>query len=398
MNGALFPLTFASEETFLLTAVVLGFLFGLALERGGFGNARKLAAQFYLYDLTVFKIMFTAILVAMVGLYALAGVGLVDLGRMWINPTFLWGQAIGGFLLGVGFITSGLCPGTSLVSAASGRLDGLVTFLGIFVGTFVFAVAVDVFPWLDRLYEGASLGVSILPTVLGLPAPVVVLAVVVMAGLAFVGAEQVERIFQARYGMVELTPEPTRRTPRIKFALAGSLAGVVLVSLAWKATPAVPTAAPASPIAPVALAEELIARSPDLLVLDLRSMKPEGDVGIPGAVPVDSAGGVELLGRTSPAVRVVLVAADSTPILVPAGWPTDRTYLTLAGGYAAWDAEVLVPAEPVDASVAEQGRVARQRQLAAYFSGAAVQSASAGAPPPVLPAGGGAKKKRVGGC
>ena len=164
---------------------------------------------------------------------------------MWMNPTFLWGQAIGGFLLGVGFITSGLCPGTSLVSAASGRVDGLVTFLGVFVGTFVFAVAVDVSPWLDRLYEGASLGVSILPTALGLPTPVVLLAVVALAGLAFVGAEQVERIFQARYGMVELTPEPTRRTPRIKFALAGSLAGVVLVSLA----------------------EELIARTPDLLVL-----------------------------------------------------------------------------------------------------------------------------------
>ena len=398
MNGALFPLTFASEETFLLTAVVLGFLFGLALERGGFGNARKLAAQFYLYDMTVFKVMFTAILVAMVGLYTLAGVGLVDLGRMWINPTFMWGQAVGGFLLGIGFVTSGLCPGTSLVSAASGRLDGLVTFLGIFVGTFVFAVAVDVFPWLDRLYEGASLGVSILPTVLGLPAPVVVLAVVVMAGLAFVGAEKVERIFQARYGMIELTPEATRRTPRIKFALAGSLAGVVLVSLAWKATPPAPPAVPPSPIAPLTLAEELIARVPDLLVLDLRSTKPEGDVGIPGAVRVDSASGVEVLGRTSLQVRVVLVGADATADPVPTGWPTDRTYLVLAGGYAAWEAEVLAPAEPVDGSVAEQGRVARQRQLAAFFSGAAVQASSVGAPPPVLPAGGGAKKKRVGGC
>jgi uncharacterized membrane protein YedE/YeeE len=398
MTGAPFPLTFASEQAYLLTAVGLGFLFGFALERAGFANARKLAAQFYLYDMTVFKVMFTAILVAMVGLYTLAGLGLVDLGRMWINPTFMWAQAIGGFLLGVGFIMSGLCPGTSAVSAASGRLDGLVTFLGLFVGTFAFAVAVDVLPWLDRLYEGASLGVSILPTVLGLPAAAVVLAVVVMAGLAFVGAEKVEQIFQARYGMIELTPVPTRRTPRIKFALAGSLAAVVLVSLAWKAPVAAPPSLQAPPIAPLVLAEELVTRAPDLVVLDLRAARSDDEVGIPGAVPVDSASGAELLNRTSPQVRVVLVIADTAPVVVPAGWPADRSYLALAGGYGGWEAEVLTPATPADASVAEQVRVARQRQLAAFFAGAAVQTSSVAAPPPVMPAGGGAGKKRAGGC
>jgi rhodanese-related sulfurtransferase/uncharacterized membrane protein YedE/YeeE len=397
MNDALFPLTFASEQAYLLTAVGLGFLFGFALERAGFANARKLAAQFYLYDMTVFKVMFTAILVAMVGLFTLAGAGVVDLARLWINPTFMWAQVIGGFLLGVGFIMSGLCPGTSAVSAASGRLDGLVTFLGIFVGTFVFAVAVDVFPWLDRLYEGGSLGVSVLPTVLGLPAGVVVLAVVVLAGLAFVGAETVERLFQARYGMIELTPAPTRRTPRIKFALAGALAAIALVSLAWKATPGAAPAPAVSPVTPPALADELVGRAPDLVVLDVRRARAEADVGIPGAVPVDSTGGAELLARTSPHVRVVLVGADTAPVTVPAGWPADRTYLVLAGGYAAWEAQVLTPAEPADASAAEQVRVARQRQLAAFFSGAAAQSSSV-APPPVMSAGGGVKKKRTGGC
>jgi uncharacterized membrane protein YedE/YeeE len=135
MSTAIFPLTFASEELYLLTAIVLGFLFGFSLERAGFGNARKLAAQFYLYDMTVFKVMFTAILVAMVGLYSLNGLGLVDMSMMWINPTFMWAQVIGGFLLGVGFILSGLCPGTSVVSAASGRIDAVVAFVGIFIGT-----------------------------------------------------------------------------------------------------------------------------------------------------------------------------------------------------------------------------------------------------------------------
>jgi hypothetical protein len=45
----------------LLTALALGFAFGFVLERAGFGRADKLAAQFYLYDMTVFKVMFAAI-------------------------------------------------------------------------------------------------------------------------------------------------------------------------------------------------------------------------------------------------------------------------------------------------------------------------------------------------
>jgi hypothetical protein len=321
----------------------------------------------------------------------------VDLDRLWINPTFLWGQAIGGFLLGVGFIISGLCPGTSIVSAASGRLDGLVTFLGIFVGTFAFAVAVDVFPWLDRLYEGGSLGVSILPTVLGLPAPAVVLAVIVMAALAFVGAEKVERIFQARYAVIELTPRPTLRTPRIKFALAGSLAGVVLVSLAWRAAPSPPAVSRATPIAPLALAEDLVRRSPTLLVLDVRAMRPLAGVAIPGAVLTDTGAAAELIRGTSPQVRIVYLDETGAMNKVPATWPGDRSYEMVAGGYAAWEAEVLTPAVPADQSLAERQRMARQHQVAAFFSGAAVQSSSVSAPPP-MPAGGGAKKKRVGGC
>jgi len=398
MTGALFPLTFASEETFLLTAVILGFGFGFALERAGFANARKLAAQFYLYDMTVFKVMFTAVLVAMVGVYALAGMGLVDLSRMWINPTFMWGQAIGGFLLGTGFIMSGLCPGTSAVSAASGRLDGLVTLLGIFVGTFAFAVAVDLFPWLEHLYEASPLGVSVLPAVLGLPVPVVVIAVVALAVIAFVGAEKVEKIFQARYGMIELAPVVTRRTPRIKFALAGSLVGVVLVSLAWKASPPSPPAIQATPITSIALAEELVQRTPGIVVLDLRASRPDDDVGIPGAMATDTTAAAELLAATSPQVRIVLVDEAGTRTAVPASWPADRAYEVLAGGYAAWQSEVLTPATPANGSEQELERVARQNQLAAFFSGAAVQPSSVSAPPPVMPAGGGAKKKRAGGC
>ena len=50
----------------------IGFAFGFTLETAGFGDSRKLAAQFYFKDMTVLKVMFTAIVVAMTLLYGAA--------------------------------------------------------------------------------------------------------------------------------------------------------------------------------------------------------------------------------------------------------------------------------------------------------------------------------------
>ena len=101
-------------------ALPIGFAFGWFLERGGLGNARKLAGQFYLTDLTVFKVMFSAIVTAALGVFWSERIGLLDLSQVAVPPTFIMPQLIGGLVFGVGFITGGLCPGTSCVAAASG--------------------------------------------------------------------------------------------------------------------------------------------------------------------------------------------------------------------------------------------------------------------------------------
>ncbi len=58
--------------------LVIGIAFGAVLEMAGFGNSRKLAAQFYFQDMTVLKVMFTAIIVAMVLVFGATAVGLLD--------------------------------------------------------------------------------------------------------------------------------------------------------------------------------------------------------------------------------------------------------------------------------------------------------------------------------
>ena len=401
MSAAIFPLAFASEEVRLLTAIGLGFLFGFSLERAGFGNARKLAAQFYLYDLTVFKVMFTAILVAMVGLYTLNGLGLVDMSMMWINPTFMWAQVIGGFLLGVGFIMSGLCPGTSVVSAASGRIDAVVTFGGIFAGTAAFAVAVDVVPGMEALYNGGSMGVSVLPALLSVPTPLFVLGVVIMAGASFIGAEKVEKTFQRKYGMIELAPAVTRRTPRLKFAVAGTLALVAVFAAFAPSRSVQLPARPMDSIEPLELAELIISGDPDLKILDFRAVAgEEAPSSIPGSCGcgTDFETAAETVASVPPGSRIVIYDERGIWTEVPGTWPRNVEYRYVRGGYAAWDAEVRTAAEPAGHTLAERERIERQNQISAYFTGAAVQAPSAAAPPPVMPMGGGTKKKKAGGC
>lgn len=87
--------------------LAIGFGFGFALERAGFGNSRKLAAQFYLHDMAVLKVMFTAIVVAMLLIFWASSLMLLDTGRLFVNPTYLWPGIVGGLILGVGFIVGG---------------------------------------------------------------------------------------------------------------------------------------------------------------------------------------------------------------------------------------------------------------------------------------------------
>lgn len=207
----------------LAIAVPIGVGFGFVLERSGFGSSRKLVGQFYGRDMTVLKVMFTAIVTAMLGMVILSGAGLFDLGAAQFNyPTFLWPMIFGGLLLGVGFMTSGWCPGTSLVGAASGKLDGLATIGGVIVGGMLYA---EVEPKLGAFPNSGKLGTFTLPQLLHLPAPVVAALVVAMAVGAFIGAEKIQRLVTGE------AAEPTTVRRKVFFAL-GALAAVALVTLA----------------------------------------------------------------------------------------------------------------------------------------------------------------------
>lgn len=190
MKAPFYPTGAIGEEAGFIAIFFLGLLFGFFLERAGFGSSRKLASIFYFRDWAVLRVMFTAIVVAMVGLLYLGGMGWIETEAVTVPPTFLGAQIVGGLLLGLGFIIGGYCPGTSAVAAASGKLDSLAYIVGLVFGSFLFGAGYD---WLKPLYLWGAMGEKTLPQVFGVHPGVVAAGVILMALAAFAATHLPER-------------------------------------------------------------------------------------------------------------------------------------------------------------------------------------------------------------
>ncbi len=140
MTGPLYQILHFREGMLLFYALVIGFFFGYVLYRSGFYNAKKLAGVFYLYDFSVYKVIFTAIVTAGILLFVSSKVGLIDFSLLKFHKSYLISSAIGGFIFGIGFIFGGFCPGTSIVGAIKGNMDAVAFIAGLFGGIFVWDI------------------------------------------------------------------------------------------------------------------------------------------------------------------------------------------------------------------------------------------------------------------
>jgi len=181
-----------SVVTDLALAVLLGIGFGYCLERAGFGSARKLTAVFYLHDKSVVKVMFTAIVTTMVGLFALSSAGVLALSDLYIEPTSYAAQLLGGLVFGAGFVVGGYCPGTSVAGIATGKKDAMVFAVGMLAGVMAYA---ELTPGIEAWIAATSQGELTLPTLTGIGMGWWTLAFVAFLFMAARGMEWLERRF-----------------------------------------------------------------------------------------------------------------------------------------------------------------------------------------------------------
>jgi uncharacterized membrane protein YedE/YeeE len=120
----------------LLLGLLLGAAFGAAIQLSGASSHTKITNALRLKDLTIMKLILTAIGVGLIGVHLLDTVGLAN---MKVKDLYLPGLVIAGLIFGVGFAVTGYCPGTALAAAAEGKPDAWATVLGGLLGALVFA-------------------------------------------------------------------------------------------------------------------------------------------------------------------------------------------------------------------------------------------------------------------
>jgi uncharacterized membrane protein YedE/YeeE len=180
--GPLIPNGIIPEQWDFVIAILIGLAFGFILESSGFSSSRKLVGVFYGYDFAVLKVFFTAALVSMIGLYYMDFLSWVDITQLYVHPTFMVSAIIGGMIMGLGFITGGFCPGTSLTGVAIGKIDAMVFTLGLMVGVFIFS---EIYDLISPMLTRGDYGNITLDESLGIPADLIILAIAIAAIAAF---------------------------------------------------------------------------------------------------------------------------------------------------------------------------------------------------------------------
>lgn len=120
----------------LLLGLILGAAFGAALQLSGASSHTKIINALRLKDLTIMKLILTAIGVGLIGVHLLDALGMAN---MKVKDLYLPGMVVAGLIFGVGFAVTGYCPGTALAAAAEGKPDAWATVLGGLLGALVFA-------------------------------------------------------------------------------------------------------------------------------------------------------------------------------------------------------------------------------------------------------------------
>ena len=165
-----------------IISLVLGIAFGFSLNKAGLTKYHKIVNVFRFTDMAVLKFMMTALIVAMSGLYALRGLGLVTFPAP--PATYVVGNLVGGLLFGVGMAMAGFCPGTCAAGAGDGKLDYLIPgALGFLTGAALYGLTYQqVFPAISAI---ANYGNVVMPDLWNLNPFLTVLAFVLMSLLLF---------------------------------------------------------------------------------------------------------------------------------------------------------------------------------------------------------------------
>jgi uncharacterized membrane protein YedE/YeeE len=146
----------------LVYGAVTGVLFGFLMQKAQVLRYDRQVGALRLVDFTIVKFMLSAVIVSMVGVYALKDQGLVQLS---VKTAVVGANVVGGIFFGMGWAIVGYCPATAAGAVGEGRWDALFGILGMLAGAMAYAEA---YPLMKKtVLTWGNLGRITLPEVLG---------------------------------------------------------------------------------------------------------------------------------------------------------------------------------------------------------------------------------------
>jgi len=300
-----------------LAALLIGIAFGFFLERAGFGSSRKLTGVFYLKDMAVITVMFTAVMTAVIGLSFLLSFGLISLDSIYLMPTVYGAHIVGGLIFGIGFVMGGWCPGTAAAGLAGGKLDALIFLIGAVIGSALFN---EIFATVKPLYQAGQQGVLMVYDSLRMSRNGFILLLSVAAIAMFWGCEWIEKKNQK---------VPTGKNFAVLKVLTVLLLvlplGLIIAGQDTRTVAAVTRDISATEkqllesidqaidhIEPEQLADRLTADQPDLILVDVRPVDEFAAFHIKGAVNISLADLADYLQPYKNADTIVLYSNGMT--------------------------------------------------------------------------------------
>ncbi|MBN2654426.1 MAG: YeeE/YedE family protein [Nitrospirae bacterium] len=169
-----------------ILGLITGIIFGFLLQKGRVLRFEKQIGALLLKDMTIIKLMFSAILVGMVGILILSDAGVIKLSH---KPMNLGAVIIGAILFGAGWAVMGFCPGTSIGALGEGRWHAFFAIAGMVVGAAIYA---ELYPFIkSTVLSWQDFGKIGIAEAVGVSHWVVAVVVAVVFGLMF-------RIFEKR--------------------------------------------------------------------------------------------------------------------------------------------------------------------------------------------------------
>jgi uncharacterized membrane protein YedE/YeeE len=122
------------DTSLMLSGLVVGIIFGFALQRGRFCMNSAFRDIILMKEYTLLKAVALAIVVQMIGFHLMATMGWIQLNP---KPLF-WGAMIfGGFIFGIGMVLAAGCASGTTYRVGEGMMGSFVALLGLMIGGLV---------------------------------------------------------------------------------------------------------------------------------------------------------------------------------------------------------------------------------------------------------------------